>query len=51
MNCGNPTHKQPLSPLPSYCTDYMNKPTFLRNFWDGFRELLGPGHVIKALDK
>jgi DNA topoisomerase-1 len=32
-------------------TDYMNKETFLSNFWEGFREVLGPNHVIKRLDK
>ena len=32
-------------------TDYMNKPTFLKNFWEGFQEVLGPGHVIKGLEK
>ncbi|PSC70005.1 DNA topoisomerase 1 [Micractinium conductrix] len=32
-------------------TDYMNKPTFLHNFWEGFKEVLGPNHVIKKLDK
>lgn len=32
-------------------TDYMNKPTFLKNFWDGFKEVLGKNHVIKNLDK
>lgn len=32
-------------------TDYMNKPTFLRNFWEGFKEVLGPNHVIKSLEK
>lgn len=32
-------------------TDYMNKPKFLENFWEGFREVLGPRHVIKGLDK
>ena len=32
-------------------TDYMNKPTFLKNFWEGFQEVLGPGHVIKVLNK
>lgn len=31
--------------------DYMNKPKFLENFWEGFREVLGPRHVIKGLDK
>jgi DNA topoisomerase-1 len=32
------------------CTaDYMTKATFLKNFWDGFREVLGPNHVIKGL--
>jgi hypothetical protein len=29
----------------------MNKETFLSNFWEGFREVLGPNHVIKRLDK
>lgn len=32
-------------------TEYMNKDTFLRNFWEGFKEVLGPNHVIKSLDK
>ena len=32
-------------------SDYMTKPTFLKNFWEGFKEVLGPGHVIKSLDK
>lgn len=32
-------------------TDYMTKPVFLKNFWDGFKEVLGKGHVIKGLDK
>ncbi|KAL4854832.1 DNA topoisomerase 1 beta [Chlorella vulgaris] len=32
-------------------TDYMKKPKFLENFWEGFREVLGPRHVIKGLDK
>lgn len=31
--------------------DYMQKPQFLKNFWDGFREVLGPGHKIRALEK
>lgn len=31
--------------------DYMNKPTFLNNFWEGFKEVLGPKHVIRSLDK
>lgn len=29
----------------------MKKDTFLNNFWEGFREVLGHGHVIKSLDK
>lgn len=29
-------------------TDYMQKETFNRNFWDGFKALLGKGHVIKV---
>ncbi|WIA33146.1 hypothetical protein OEZ86_006296 [Tetradesmus obliquus] len=32
-------------------TDYMSKPTFLKNFWEGFKEVLGRGHVIKDLAK
>lgn len=32
-------------------TDYMQKPIFLKNFWDGFKEMLGKKHVIKDLDK
>jgi DNA topoisomerase-1 len=32
-------------------TDYMQKETFNRNFWDGFKALLGKGHVIKDLKK
>jgi DNA topoisomerase-1 len=32
-------------------TDYMNKPTFLNNFWEGFKEVLGSNHVIKSLEK
>eukprot|EP00879_Flechtneria_rotunda_P005977 GHRR01006285.1.p1 GENE.GHRR01006285.1~~GHRR01006285.1.p1 ORF type:complete len:642 (+),score=176.76 GHRR01006285.1:498-2423(+) len=32
-------------------TDYMKKPTFLQNFWDGFKEVLGNKHLIKSLEK
>jgi DNA topoisomerase-1 len=32
-------------------TDYMSKDMFKKNFWEGFKEVLGPGHVIKGLDK
>ncbi|GLC44374.1 DNA topoisomerase 1 [Pleodorina starrii] len=32
-------------------TDYMKKPVFLKNFWEGFKEVLGKNHVIKTLDK
>jgi DNA topoisomerase-1 len=32
-------------------TDYVKKPVFLKNFWDGFKEVLGKNHVIKSLDK
>jgi hypothetical protein len=32
-------------------TDYMSKPVFLKNFWEGFKEVLGPKHAIKSLDK
>lgn len=29
-------------------TDYMNKPTFIKNFWEDWKAILGPNHVIKA---
>jgi hypothetical protein len=29
----------------------MAKQQFLKNFWEGFREVLGPSHRIKSLDK
>jgi Eukaryotic DNA topoisomerase I, DNA binding fragment len=29
-------------------TDYMQKETFNRNFWEGFKAVLGKGHVIKV---
>lgn len=32
-------------------TDYMQKPQFRANFWEGFREVLGPKHVIQDLDR
>lgn len=32
-------------------TDYMNKPIFLNNFWEGFRDVLGPKHRIQCLEK
>jgi DNA topoisomerase-1 len=32
-------------------TEYMQKQTFLDNFWEGFKEVLGPGHAIKTLSK
>ncbi|GIL73157.1 hypothetical protein Vretimale_4749 [Volvox reticuliferus] len=32
-------------------TDYMKKPVFLKNFWEGFKEILGKNHAIKNLDK
>jgi DNA topoisomerase-1 len=32
-------------------TDYMNKPLFKKNFWAGFKEVLGKGHKIQSLDK
>jgi len=32
-------------------TAYATKPQFLKNFWDGFKEVLGKNHVIKSLDK
>ena len=30
-------------------TNYMEKQKFLDNFWRGFRQVLGKGHVIKDL--
>ena len=38
-------------PTHPWRTDYMGKQTFLDNFWEGFREVLGPGHAIKSLAK
>lgn len=32
-------------------TDYMSKPIFLENFWDGFKGVLGPNHRIQCLEK
>ncbi|KXZ56848.1 hypothetical protein GPECTOR_1g765 [Gonium pectorale] len=32
-------------------TDYMKKTVFLKNFWEGFQEVLGKKHVIKSLEK
>jgi hypothetical protein len=32
-------------------TDYMKKPLFLKNFWAGFKDTLGRGHVIQSLEK
>ena len=32
-------------------TDYMKKKIFLENFWEGFREVLGPRHTIQCLEK
>ncbi|CAD7695782.1 unnamed protein product [Ostreobium quekettii] len=32
-------------------TDYVKKPTFIKNFWDGFRRVLGPKHPIKEFKK
>lgn len=31
-------------------TDYMQKPTFIKNFWEDFRGVLGPKHVIQKLE-
>lgn len=32
-------------------TDYMDKPTFQKNFWEGFRQVLGrfPGHCCDTV--
>ncbi|KAG1662684.1 hypothetical protein FOA52_014610 [Chlamydomonas sp. UWO 241] len=32
-------------------SDYKDKPTFMNNFWAGFKEVLGPKHIIKDLAK
>eukprot|EP00891_Asterochloris_glomerata_P001684 jgi/Astpho2/1684/Aster-04112 len=32
-------------------TDYFSKDTFLKNFWEGFKKVLGPSHKIKLLEK
>lgn len=32
-------------------SDYKDKPTFMKNFWDGFKEVLGPKHIIKDITK
>lgn len=32
-------------------TDYLNKPTFIKNFWEDFKAILGRGHVIKTFEK
>jgi DNA topoisomerase-1 len=31
-------------------TDYVQKKTFLSNFWNDWKKILGPGHVIQSLD-
>lgn len=31
-------------------TDYVTKPTFIRNFWDGFQNVLGSNHVIQKFE-
>ena len=42
-----PTMAATLAPA----ADYMQKEQFLKNFWEGFQDVLGRGHVIKSLDK
>ena len=32
-------------------TDYMQKETFKKNFWEDFKAILGKGHVVKTLEK
>jgi len=32
-------------------TDYMNKPTFIKNFWEDFKAVLGKDHTIRDLKK
>ncbi|KAH7288776.1 hypothetical protein KP509_31G042500 [Ceratopteris richardii] len=31
-------------------TDYMTKPKFLSNFWNDWKKILGPNHVIQSLE-
>ena len=31
-------------------TDYVTKPTFIRNFWDGFQNVLGSNHIIQKFE-
>jgi len=31
-------------------TDYIKKPVLRANFWEGFKQVLGPGHTIKSLE-
>lgn len=32
-------------------TEYMQKPTFLKNAWAALKEVLGKGHTIRSLEK
>eukprot|EP00210_Caulerpa_lentillifera_P008213 g7841.t1 len=32
-------------------TDYVKKPTFIKNFWDDFKALLGRDHTIRSFEK
>ena len=32
-------------------TEYMQKPTFLKNTWAALKDVLGKGHAIKCLEK
>lgn len=32
-------------------TEYITKPTFLKNFWQDWKKVLGPRHVVQSLDK
>ena len=32
-------------------TEYVSKPTFIKNFWEGFKDVLGRGHVIQDFAK
>lgn len=54
LHCGSgePCERLPhLSVSSPALADYMQKLTFLKNFWEGFREVLGSRHVIQTLDK
>lgn len=44
-----PTINPPTKTLPTHPAPH--PPSFIKNFWEGFKEVLGSKHVIKSLDK